>query len=101
MALKEGLNRDEMDKLVATLIEEEGNWEKSKRRFAHVDPKALDKGFKAWAFKKAGLKLPETDKALAAELEKQEKLAAQQKAEARAEAEKAGAPIHDAVDPLK
>ena len=61
--MRPGLTRDEMNKLVARLsemvqggAEPENAWEVLKATdFRGVDPKALDAGFKAWAFRRAGL----------------------------------------------
>jgi hypothetical protein len=91
-----------MDKLVSALVASEGDWKEAKRAVPGVDPTVLDKGFKAWAFKTAGLKIPDDAKALAAEQERLEKLSAENKAKAKAasDAAAAGKPLPDA-DPLK
>lgn len=103
---RQGCNKDEMDRLVAALVASEGDWKEAKKAVPGVDPVVLDKGFKAWAFKAAGLKIPDDAKAAAAEHERQEKLSAQHRAEAKAASDAAataaaaGKPIPDA-DPLK
>lgn len=62
MARKDGINGDEMKKLVAVL-KATGKWEEAKAALPGVDGALLDRGFKAWAMKQAGLEaLPQKSK---------------------------------------
>lgn len=54
--LQQGCNTMQMGTLAAAL-KETGDWEKAKAALPVVDPKSLDEGFKAWAFKQAGIDL--------------------------------------------
>lgn len=61
MAKRTSINDAEQARLVRALMDTK-DWEAAKAVLPDVDPKALDKGFKDYAFKKAGLPLSQKER---------------------------------------
>lgn len=104
-----GLNTEQQAQLVVTLVEEEGNFEKTKKRFATVVEDGVIEKFKGYAFHTAeklhGLKIPDHAKQAVEEHRKLMKISAANKEAKRRAFEAAGGVLQNAAventDPLK